>query len=127
MRENEFRAWDEINNKWIDGCDLIMESSGRVWAGDVNNPPMIQIKNENVTFYTGLKDKNGKKIYEKDILTGVKDYKIKPLLVKWDDEECYYRLNINDYFDVKKLTKNNVKRAVVTGNIYENPEFLIKD
>ncbi len=139
-RENKFRAWDEINNKWIDGCDLIMESSGRIWAGDVNNPPMIQIKSENVVFFTGLKDKNSKEIFNGDIVerNGIK-YQITLeigsfLLVKIDENTDMYEEFVdcwNDHvYPLSQLYWNNsdeenhIYDLEVIGNIYGNPELL---
>lgn len=76
--------------------------------------------------YIGSKDKNGKEIYENDIVTGLFDGRNKDMLGRVIYQESDGR------FIVKHLYKN--KRAVgytntwyiweVVGNIHENPELL---
>lgn len=116
-RENKFRAWDEINNKWIDGCDLIMESSGRVWAGDVNNPPMIQIKSENVVFFTGLKDKHGTGIFEGDI---VQFKSIRDIIERYEVEYTNY----GEWAIGMHRLSMRFRSCEVIGNVHEHSHLL---
>ena len=66
MREIKFRAWDKINSKILRGgislymSDCSRHSTFHNFKGDT--PSSIILMQ-----YTGLKDKNGKEIYEGDI------------------------------------------------------------
>ncbi len=84
--------------------------------------------------FTGLKDKNGKEIYEGDIYESKNVNKTKTnYAVFWDKEECRYKIIFyskpiydkgKKWVIVDLLPSNWVK---VIGNIYENPELLKYD
>jgi len=137
MREIKFRAWDKVNCKMYDVLSLLRTYTDKAmqptWAGKLHKypaSPTIQFgisedeeKNFVLMQYTGLKDKNGKEIYEGDI---VEDDKGKRYEVRWcnsyagfsfeDDEEAIPFLEIPFPSSLK-----------VIGNIYENPELLKKE
>lgn len=131
MREIKFRAWDKVLQKMIYNRDDIPDIEK--WGNEIMNHPYdedewypmcemyqlnaIQTMQEQycdkLIFmqYTGLKDKNGKEIYEGDIL----DHGYGKHPVVWNT----YRWELADGHSI--LWSDMCE---VIGNIYENPELL---
>jgi uncharacterized phage protein (TIGR01671 family) len=99
MREIKFRAWSENKMHHFDLSDTIA--------------PFLE---NNVMQFTGLKDKNGKEIYEGDI---VNRFHLKGT-VCFDELRAMFI--INDGFKIPLF--NEIYGVEVIGNIHENPELL---
>lgn len=134
MREIKFRAWDTVEKK-MKLPTLLRLSRDLPYTDDNNNGKVFQMQcngQENVEYfngrielmqYTGLKDKNGREIYEGDILkqdscNGL--YSETPFSVVWSRE--YACFSCNDTND--GLWKHIAEMCEVIGNVHENPELL---
>jgi len=115
MREIKFRAWDSENEIMFTEEKMVLECL----AQRVLFPLSYQFFQ--FMQYTGLKDKNGKEIYEGDVISMRGQ---EPCPVVWELGQFILRLQnqIDDYYIHAVLNPNNC--AKVIGNIYENPELL---
>jgi len=110
-RELKFRLWDSDTNRFI--YFDVLETLINVTEQD----------QENVQQYTGLKDKNGKEIYEGDI---VNYFPFKPINSEVIWKDGYYLSSDEEVWPLDSYTiENDV--VVVVGNIFQNPELLIKN
>jgi uncharacterized phage protein (TIGR01671 family) len=93
---------------------------------DEVQPRDIQNGSETLMQYTGLKDKNGREIYEGDVLAFSNSPEIPKGHVHFKDGGWRVLRNIKlktDWINDTYL-RSYTKRHVVIGNIYENPELL---
>ncbi|WP_235822790.1 YopX family protein [Cytobacillus massiliigabonensis] len=162
MREIKFRAWFtkrqemvnvETMNLFSSGVEVgakvdhekggwyttIQESTNRKTAlpGSTQQVPRV-----NLMQYTGLKDKNGKEIYEGDILkckvrrrkyasefdwVGEEVSTNRNYLVEWWESASNIGYRVRDGRGKTMMIKPsslNTMEAEVIGNIYENPELI---
>lgn len=131
-RTIKFRGKSALNDEWIYG-DLVHRTNSPKTISPVQING-IGVKEETVGQFTGLLDKDGKEIYEGDIISVNGKY---PKLVKYiDDYACFCLANIEDldekmdtgyWHQVSPGWWNSSKREIrVIGNIYDNP-YLIKE
>lgn len=122
-----FRAWDTTNKEMFKDTFSIIESGQVVVVEqeDVMCPPdYVFVDNLVIMQSTGIKDKNGKEVFEGDIL----DYNGRKALVRWHGSYASFI-----YRFVDELQKRNAEwkplylaymKCEIIGNIYENPELL---
>lgn len=149
MREIKFRAWCHLNpkGKWKYGWISYLSEEfdgvkpGYYMANDCGAPYAYEVDPKTIGQYTGLKDCNGKEIYEGDIIEilshGIKKLHVVEGDFLFEGRECVdcgaenetvigFSLGgfLDSYFrfDGKEISCN----STVIGNIYENPELLEK-
>lgn len=121
MRELEFRAWWKDTKRFLDCDEWYMTCSG---AKHLHYAIMPYSDDDFIVEqYTGLKDKNGKKIYEGDIVR----YAIRPsrttVVEWWSGEEEYYPCCTTSGFSLP-YSEDGYE---VIGNVHENHELLERE
>ena len=118
MREILFRGKRIDNGEWVEGMYLYIK--GHTYPSIFNMEGFSHIIiTKTVGQFTGLTDKNGKKIFEGDIVKYEnKIYEIKYL-------EKYARFAPSNEHSVFMVCAFN--HLEVVGNIYDNPELLKDD
>ncbi len=129
MREIKFRAWDTekkemykpIHEAYKGNLFELVVGFG----GDLSANTMDGLQHESIwpnrfilMQYTGLKDKNGKEIYQKDIgitMGGMKG------TIEWHNERAMWIFHDENNFNSPLY--EYIPLMEVIGNIYENPEL----
>jgi uncharacterized phage protein (TIGR01671 family) len=127
MREIKFRGWNPEVSKMLynvavsNNCFVHPEQTS---GSDSWDAKLVESKEIILMQYTGLKDKNGKEIYEGDIIfDGVSNQIVKFndafIDIKHGHGECYYNCSIFLFSNYGKGDE-----IEIIGNIYENPELM---
>ena len=128
MREIKFRGMD-LQGRWFYGlpCHIQTDkhSAKEGWyiSNSVGISTAYDVRPETVTQYTGLLDKNGKEIYEGDIINGLDtDSKFGGRYENMKVDFYNGEFGIGD--NMGHLGLKHLSDIEVIGNIYENPELL---
>ena len=117
MREIKFRAWNETEKHMYNWGNLLNQNLKNIFTITKQCGYVLMQ-------YTGLKDKNGKEIYEGDIVKAIfadeEEPEMKGTVIYVEAGACYMVIaNNGDEWDLGYLDK-----IEVLGNIYDNLELL---
>lgn len=135
QRKIKFRVWDSERKTWKSRIYdyAIACYNGEIFEYDVSN---FSPDNKNLILeqYTGLKDKNGKEIYENDLLKindkvcqvmfydFVSGWIVFPVQ-HWADTHTFFSFaNLTDFLLGGFIKMQNSTEII--GNVHENPELL---
>ncbi len=120
MRPIKFRGKD-LSGKWREGALVIFPQNNRVTIYDAKAFSYTRIDPETVGQFTGLLDKNGKEIYEGDIIS----YTIlsRPVNYVCEFNKGAWRMvDVENGYD--QLLYMFHKKCTIIGNIHDNPELI---
>ena len=126
MREILFRGKQIDTGAWVEGA-FCMKDCDDPFGELVDRPSIIKYEEphsgywfrvdpETVGQFTGLTDKNGKKIFEGDII------KAKNKCLDGTDHEAKVVAEIDDFY-LMWCIKHSIETEII-GNIHDNPELL---
>jgi len=138
MREIKFRAWNTVKKIMYSAEELGADQEallpdGRGFANiSGDDTRLTQIHSHLLPLqYTGLLDKNGKEIYEGDIVLCPEweDYEKGTMMqvareVKWDNSDACFAAFLKDEKERYGYLLDNNTNIEVVGNIYENPGMV---
>lgn len=130
MRERISRGKRFDNGEWVywDRYGRITDINGEPTKTEIDMPTLLRypiyisdlpiIEDDTVGDYTGLTDKNGKRIFEGDIISGRGDtYKVMFDRGVFRTENSRYTTRLYVAIYIEKIDE-------VIGNVYDNPELL---
>ena len=123
----KFRAWDGAKKEMFKDTFAITESGQVVVVEQefVTSPPdYVFVDHLVIMQSTGIKDKNGKEIFEGDIV----DYKGRKAIIKWHGSYASFIYRFVDETQERVSEWDPLFLAYhhfeIIGNVYENKEFL---
>lgn len=120
----KFRAWLKKEQKMDNEIDHISWLEDELYCIGDGITYMVLAEDLVLMQSTGLKDKNGKEIFEGDVV----DYKGRKAIIKWHGSYASFIYRFLDELQERVSEWHPLYLAYlkceVIGNIYENPELL---
>lgn len=128
VREILFRG-KTFDNEWVEGFYVNQFGAHEIYCLDDSDYKTRHVDPSTVGQFTGLTDKNGKKIFENDIcrFDNGEEFKDKDrfsnYVVQWDSVNTRYV--VVDVWDCEDILDDFFSRnAIIIGNIHDNPDLM---
>nr|DAS06824.1 MAG TPA: YopX protein [Caudoviricetes sp.] len=126
----KFRAYDGGSLSRMYQPDEVMVGGGNIWIIDEDSVAGDWIVNNDLHLMqsTGLKDKNGKEIFDGDVLEIEDEGEVLgDAKLTWDNEQAVFMIeaiSVDDIAPFHEIISDETYSYRVVGNVYENPELL---
>ena len=126
MKELKFRVWDKERRTFLDNVFISLDgklyqfSKYTIFGTAIT---YLDSENKNISKFTGLHDKNGKEIFEGDII------KIKDEIYRITWNGCFSSFDMTNIDKAKKykdlyILNKDYEKSEIVGNIYQNRKLL---
>ncbi len=131
MIETEFRVYHKIDGmRYFGETPIHMLLNGDLFLDDLGNERAFKIEDVKMQ-YTGIKDKNGKKMFDGDILyleprnQWFKVFSVPGGFAVNTHQDDFYKPKVFFYIGLSDMQNCSwASNLEIKGNIYENPELL---
>ncbi len=123
MREIIFKAKRKDNGEWAEGLPTVMWGQYHIINPNDENTA-YPIDEKTICQYIGLTDKNGRKIWENDIVEIPVENGY--FLVEWSETEARWQMNNEEDRLIVDFDNYWSYQVEVIGNVFDNPELLEK-
>src|SRR4051794_25271579 len=125
-RPIKFRAWTKWGMVYPDNAEVTIDvHASSAWKDAADDEAIILMQ------YTGLQDKNGREIYEGDVIASTPpniSFHGRPMAVRWSERCCAFlivtpKLTPKGHDTETLVVHVDMQYIEVIGNIYMNPEL----
>ena len=121
MRELKFRVWDKHYKQYVKPYAICLDGRAIVITEPSNDLETLDSERVIIEQYTGVKDKNGKKVYIGDIVL-VANHGMTPYVATECD--CSFVFKNENLIDFVYMFKTMPQCYEIIGNIHETPELI---
>lgn len=121
-----YRMWDHEKERWVKDFYIIPSGEAFVLKKKLFGSKLVPMTEDKYTLHKNIEvfDRNGKSIYEGDIVVNTDDCDIKGVVAYSSNHAAYY------IFDEKRGLYYGITDAVrdkmeIVGNCFENPDMLM--
>lgn len=115
------------NGEWVEGFYICLnEKEHRIYTGYAETdcgdyyPDYYIVDPKTVCHYTGLPDKNGRKVFSNEIVM----FGFAPCVIKWDAPNARYMFYENGKYLRNGFNEDTMKSKEIVGNVFDNPKLL---